>query len=151
MIGDRKTENILTNIKDSSITLENGKSTQFIGGKSFVTYITNSNAQYDYSLSTVASYKAARIIFTFDENASDKFHIVQPTIYYRMDNPDVMGDPVILSNGSSYIMRYFQDGISHGSNSYIIQLSHGESGTHTFYFKYYFYGTVKGTFSTTTL
>lgn len=151
MIGDRKTENILSTIKDSSTTLENGKSTQFIGGKSFVTYVTNSNDLYDYSLSAPASYKAARITFTFDSSAADKFHIVQPTIYYRMDDPDVMANPVILSNGSSYIMRFFQDGVAHGVNTYVIQLSHGESGTHTFYFKYYFYGTVKGTFSTVAL
>lgn len=151
MIGDRKTENILTTIKDSTVTLQNGKSTQLLGGKSFVTYVTNSNDPYDYSLSAPASYKAARISFTFDSNASNKFHIVQPTIYYRMDNPDVMADPVILSNGTSYIMRYFQDGVSQGQNTYIIQLSHGESGTHTFYFKYFFYGTVRGTFNTVPL
>lgn len=151
MIGDRKTENILTNIKDSSVTLENGKSTQFIGGKSFVTYAVSSGDQYDFSLSSPAAYKAARITYTFDPTAAEKFHIVQPTIYYRMDNPDVMADPVILSNGSSYIMRFFQDGVSHGVNTYIIQLSHGESGTHTFYFKYFFYGTVKGTFTTVAL
>lgn len=151
MIGDRKTENILSSIKDNSLTLENSKSTQFIGGKSFVTYVTNSDNQYDFSLNVPQAYKAAKITFTFTDNALNKFHIVKPTIYYRIDNPDVMGSPAILSNGTNQIVSFFQDGVAHGVNTYVLQLTNGDAAAHTFYLKYYFYGTTSGTFNTVAL
>lgn len=151
MIGDRKTENILTNIKDNSLTIENAKSTQFIGGKSFVTYVTNSNNQNDFSLSVPQAYKAAKITFTFSDNAVNYFHIVRPTIYYRIDNPDVMASPTVLSSGTGQIISFFQNGVDHGQNTYIVQITNVDASSHTFYFKYYFYGTTSGTFGTVAL
>lgn len=151
MIGDRKTENIMTGIKDTSVTLENIKSTQFIGGQSFVTYITNSDNQYDFALTLPSSWKTARISFTYTAEAATKHHIVKPNIFYRVDNPNVMESPVVGTNGAVSDLDFFQDGGGQGFSSWIMQIANFDTSSHTFYFKYYFYGTVSGTFSTVAL
>lgn len=151
MIGDRKTENIMTGIKDTSVTLENIKSTQFIGGQSFVTYISKSDDAYDFFLTVPPSWKTARISFTYSPEALNKHHIVTPNVFYRIDNSSVMEAPAVGSNGSISGVSVFQDGSGQGFSSWIMQIGNFDSGSHTFYFKYYFYGTVSGTFSTVAL
>lgn len=151
MIGDRKTENIFTNIKNGVETIQSSKSTQPISGKSFVTYVTKSNDLYDFSLSVPQSYKIALVEFTYEPSAATKHHIVKPTIFYRLDAPDVMAAPIIESYTTNTGIDFFQLRTGQGFASWVIQITNIDAATHTFYFKFFFYGTVKGTFVTSAL
>ena len=150
MIGDRKTENIFTVIKDGDESMQNVKSTQAIGGKSFVTYITKSDLQYDYSLSVPQAYKKATILFTYPENAQTKHHIVKPSIYFRINNPDVMGSPAVDSYDQNVDTTVFMTGTGIGFSRWTLQMSNYNASSVTFYVKAFFYGTTTGTFTITT-
>lgn len=150
MIGDRKTENIYTTIKDGNVSLENVKTTQPISGKSFVTSITKSDLQYDYSVTIPQSYKKATIMFYYQQGAENKHHIVKPSVYYRIGNPDVMGSPEVDSYSQNVDTTVFCTGMGHGFTRWTLQMTNTNAGSVTFYIKAFFYGTTTGTFTITT-
>lgn len=151
MIGDRKTENILSSIKDIDLNISSMKSTQYLGGASFVTYVTSSEDLYDFQITIPQSYKTAKVTFTYPISASTKNHIVSLTAYFRIDNPKVMAAPVIEDSNSFQIATPFVDGSGLGFTSWIIQLANGSPSSKTFYFKFFFSGTTSGTFNAVAL
>ena len=150
MIGDRKTEDVLTTIKDGDTSLANIKSTQPISGKSFVTYVTSSDDLYDYVITMPQSYKKATIMFYYKTGAEQKHHIVKPHIYYRLDDPNVMANPALPSYTTNIDTTVFMTGTGWGFSRWTLQLTNTAASSQTIYVKAYFYGTTTGTFTITT-
>ena len=149
MIGDRKTENAFTLIKDATETAQNIKSTQPISGKSFVTYVTESGLQFDYSVTIPQSYKTAVIDFTYSPGAEFKQHILKPSVYYRLNDPNVMASPIVDSYNLFTDITVFQTRTGQGFGQWIVQMTNANASSQTFYLKVYFYGTTSGTFTVT--
>jgi hypothetical protein len=146
---DRKLDSIQARVKDIELSLENMKATQLTGGRSFVNYVTNSADSYDYTHVLSAQLYEVRLTFTHTE--AGKHHIVEPTVFYRIGNSNVMADPEFGDFTNDRDVLLLREAPVTGSNSWIMSLYNGQylidGIPRTFYIKLFFKGTTPGTFS----
>ena len=125
------------------------KSTQPLGGRSFVNYATFSELPHDVSVSMDGVFKDVRLVFTGSD--AESVHLVQPSVFYRLDNPEVMESPELAPFATGRGLRMFQEYARAGESSWVITLLDQDWGNHgadfTYYIKAYFSGTTSGTFS----
>lgn len=152
---DRKNYSLPGYVDDARQNLEDFKYSQPIGGASFVNYPTSSTNTFDYSIGLSVSTRAFRVTFAHDE--PDKYNIVDMSHFIRVDNSDVMSSPYIQATSAFITTRVVTEEPIHGQTSWIIDTTNlDRDGSfniipHTVFFKFFFSGTVSGTFSFTAL
>lgn len=140
---------ILDEVKNMIEDVNNFKTTQQSSGRSFVNYSVSSSNSYDFSISVNTSNKAFRLTFTQSEPT--KYNIVDLSYFFRIDNSAVMADPYV-SNAPPYTVEVVLEKPQLGITTWILDCTNNNAPTsHTFYFKFYFNGTVDGTFSAVAL
>lgn len=144
---DRKQHDILSVVKELEEDSKQLKSSQFVGGASFINYTTQSPDSYDFSVTLTAGAFAARRI-TFIPGIPGKYYIIRPSRFFRLNNPNVMASP--QEQTPTLNVRVFTES-PEGGYSWIIQAFNGTLSTHTYYVKLYFKGTASGTFNVTTI
>ena len=144
-----KQPDILDEIKKINIDINEFKTTQQSSGKSFVNYSVSSTSDYDFSMVVDVVDKAFRLTFTHSE--PNKYNIVDLTWFVRIDNSAVMENPY-LSNATPYTVEMAHEKPQLGLTTWILDCTNlNAPSSHTFYFKFYFNGTVDGTFSATAI
>lgn len=152
---DRKNETLAGYVKEAKDDLGDIKYAQPIGGASFVNYNTSSTDLYDYSIGLSVSTRPFRVTFTHD--VTDRYNIVDMSHFIRVDNSDVMSSPYVPSSLNFITTRVVTEEPQHGLTSWIIDVTNlDRDGSfniipHTVFFKFFFSGTVSGTFSFTAL
>jgi|GEM_PF-4954156 len=144
-MSDRKTDNIVTRTRGLQREIQSYKSVQPLGGASFVNYTTFSNSNYDFSRISSGVYQSYRLTFTYSE--PEGYHIMNPSLFFRIDNPDVMDDPYLSTLNQEYFINIIGEEPQSGYNSWIVDLSNVSGVTHTFYVKAFFTGTTSGSFN----
>lgn len=151
---DRKSDTITEYVADISKDINEFKSTQIAGGKSFVNYSVSSSSAYDFSIVMNTRNKTFKITFTHE--LPDKYNIVDLTWFVRLDNSNVMDNPR-LTNISPYTVQVCPETPQQGVTTWLLDCDNIDFSTfpnvntHTFYFKFYFNGTTTGTFSASTI
>lgn len=124
------------------------KNAQRLGSDSLVGYLTHSNDLYDYS-DTLADGDLRQYRLTFDNDIADDGAIQSLSIFWSIDNTDVMNNYVPpWANGADITMIVQQEDPEPTRNSWIFSLfcSNG-GGNSTAYIKAFFSGTDSGQFS----
>ena len=143
---DRKTQDIIKRVSELNQNFQDYKSVQPLGGASFVNYSTSSSSTYDFSITMNAHLKSYRLTFTHSE--PDKYHILSPTVYFRVDNSNVMSSPYLVDVNALYLIHTIGEEPVPGSQTWILDAVNSDYPTsHTFYVKLFFKGTTTGTFS----
>lgn len=150
-MDDRKTQNFVTDVSQLITDTEDMKSSQPIGGASFVNYFTQSPYGYDYSWLQSTFKRAFRVRFTHADPG--KYHIINLNAFFRLDNADVMGNPYLANINRAAQLEVVPDVFAAGYNEWIITTENFNQpypGTsYTFYLKLFFKGTTPGTFTIT--
>lgn len=150
MINDRKHNDIIQTIHSMTDEVADLKDTQPLGGTSFVTYVTKSSDLYDYSMVQSTERAGFRVTFTHDPTKGTKYHIVNMSTFMRIGNPDVMASPYYTGTAVDIPANFLPlpEASDAGVSQWIVTTHNYDVPTsYTFYFKFFFKGTVGGTFS----
>lgn len=144
---DRKQQDIITEIRDLKDDADDLKGVQPLGGASFVNYTYHTQDAYDYSFNQSVSIRSFRLRFIYDDVASEKYHIVMPSLYYRIDNGNVMELPYFELASPIVSIDVLPEPSSPGESRWLLVSQNYDTPTaHNIYLKFYFQGTVSGTF-----
>lgn len=147
---DRKRKDIITEVRDLKTDTDELKSTQPLGGVSFVNYTYHTEDTYDYSYTQSVIIRSFRLRFIYDDVASEKYHIVVPSLYYRIDNSNVMADPYFELTAPVISIDVLPEPPMIGESRWLLvsqNYHYPTPGTpHDVYLKFYIQGTVSGTF-----
>jgi len=156
-MDDRKTQNFITDIADLQRGIEEFKGSQPVGGASFVNYDVQGSANgglYDFAVSVPnvlnTIYKRAwRVSFTHDtiEGQDAKLHIVRPSVFFRLDNPNVMAAPYLANISRLAQIDVINEPPVNGLNTFLLDMKNLDTTDHTLYVKIFFKATTPGTFS----
>lgn len=144
----RSNDQIINVLKESQNALDEIKSTQPLGGASFVNYTTRSDDNFDFSYSQTGYYKSIRVTFT--HSIPESWHINELNVFGRVNNPNVMANP-IAANNTDYEIRITPERPYRGKQTWIVETVQYQGGTNDFYLKFYVKGTTGGTITAQTL
>lgn len=148
----RRNRGFLQEFADWGKDLEELKSSQPIGGQSFINYKVSSSSQNDFSVLMDSVYKDFRIEFFHD--MPGEYHIVSLSHFHRVGNPDVMASPELVAFETGRFLRLVRERPFRSRNSWILTCVDFTQGSHTdftYYVKLFFRGTAKGSFVVTPL
>ena len=149
---DRKQEDIITIIDSMSNSISDIKSVQQVSGDSFVNYSVYSANTYDFAITLTSIFTGMDFRLTFTHSEPLKYNIVDMSFFMRVDNSNVMANPYV-SNAVPYTVQVANEAPQLGVTTWLLNCTNLDFTTwptvnsHTFYFKFYFNGTVSGTFS----
>lgn len=149
---DRKTNNILKDMKRNRQDIDTIQSSQFIGADSIIAYKTNSDEQFDHSITMSSSGQVINLLLTFTHQTATAGALLDLKLFYRINNPDVMAQPVPMwlpSMPAIYVRWYKVMPIGNGQVTQwrIRCVKNANSTTFTGYFKFFIDGTDTGQWS----
>lgn len=122
---------------------------QFFGIDSLLSYKTASTNPYDFTTTlSIGQIKNYRLTFTFDQ--SNQGAILQLQIYYSLDNPNVMSDPVARrpSTNPHVDVKWAKETFESTYQTWIVTVRNiSITLTPVPYLKFFFDGTDTGTYS----
>lgn len=129
------------------------KSTQYVGRDSLLTYRTASSADYDLTTTlTLGQTKRYRLQLDYDKATNGA--IEELNLYYRLDNSDVMGDPVLRTPPTNphVAVYWYRETLEETYTTWIVIVSNiSVTLTPVPYVKYFIDGTSGGSVSITAI
>lgn len=148
---DRKQQSIVSEIKALGNDIIEVKGSQPLGGASFVNYVTQQPGSYDYTYTQNVFKRSFRVTFT--HALPGKYHILNLSAFFRLNNADVMGTPYLVNVNRVAQLDVIPEPPARGLNRWLITTENFDQPfpgvTYDFYWKLIFHGTTTGTFTIT--